>query len=164
RLYERGVIVALDLEHHSVAVADVDDAGIFARTADYARPGGRQGLEPDLRRFVRAVLAPHRRENAELGHVRRMSEDRDGALELLLRQPEFASEGGGDVAPVIHCNALTMPSKNALPSVLPSNGSVAFSGCGISPRIVRLSLRMPAIARAEPLKFTASERSPSGPQ
>src|SRR6266576_366546 len=110
------------------------------------------------------MLAPHRRENAELGHVRCPSQDCDGALELLFREPEFLGERSGDVAPTTHCNAPINPVKNALPSVLPSSGSVAFSGCGIRPRIVRLSLRMPAIARAEPLKFCASERPPSDPQ
>ncbi len=84
---KRGVIVALDLEDDGVAVADVDDPGIFSGSADHPRAGGRQPLEPDLRRFVRAVLAPHDREDAELGHVRRPAEDRDGALELLRRQP-----------------------------------------------------------------------------
>src|SRR5215468_12780778 len=107
------------------------------------------------------MLAPHRREHAELSQVRRTLEDREGALELLRRQPECGSEGSGDSAPAIHCNAPTRPSKNARPSVLPSSGSVAFSGCGIRPRIVRLSLRMPAIARAEPLTLSASVNSPA---
>src|SRR6266851_3756724 len=63
-----------------------------------------------------------------------------------------------------HCNALTRPSKNALPSVPPNSGSVAFSGCGIRPRMVRLSLKMPAMARAEPLKLSRSVSAPDGPQ
>jgi len=45
----RGVIVALDLEYNGVTIADIDDAGVLARTADHSRPGGRQCLEPDLR-------------------------------------------------------------------------------------------------------------------
>src|SRR5205823_1380469 len=36
-----GVVVALDLEDDRVAVADVDDPGILARSADHARPGCR---------------------------------------------------------------------------------------------------------------------------
>ena len=42
RLDERGVVVALDLEDDRVAVADIDDPGILARSADHARPRGRQ--------------------------------------------------------------------------------------------------------------------------
>src|SRR6516162_89120 len=163
-LDEGGVIVALDLEYDGIAVADVDDAGVLTRAADHAWPGGRQGLQPDLRGFVRTVLTPHRRKDAELGHIRRTPEDPDRAVELLLGQPVFGGEGRGDVAPTLHCNAPTRPSKNARPSVPPSSGSTAFSRCGIRPSPVRLLLKMPAIARAEPLKFAVSETPPSGPQ
>ena len=65
---------------------------------------------------------------------------------------------------MIYCSALTSPSKKAWPSVRPSSGSLAFSGCGIRPRTVRVSLKMPAIARAEPLKFASSLLSPLDPQ
>src|SRR6516165_12087414 len=108
------------------------------------------------------MLAPHRRKDAELGHIRRMPEDSDRAVELLLCQPVFRSKGRGDVAATLHCKAPTRPSKNALPSVPPSNGSTASSRCGIRPSTVWLLLKMPAIACAEPLKFPASERSPFG--
>src|SRR6266478_2239695 len=45
-LDKRGMVVALDLEDDGIAVADVDDAGIFARAADHARSRRWQGLEP----------------------------------------------------------------------------------------------------------------------
>src|SRR5215469_1456058 len=164
RFDKRGVIVALDLENDSVAVADVDDAGILARAANNLRSCSGQCLEPDLRRLVRAVLAPHHREYAELGDVGRAAEKLDRALEFLVGQPVLGREGGGDVTPVVHWSALTNPSKKARPSVPPSAGSVAFSGCGISPSTVRVSLKIPAIARAEPLKLSSSRSSPFGPQ
>ncbi len=97
-LDERGVVVALDLEDHRVAVTDIDDPGILPGAADDARPAGRQGAEPHLRRFVRAVLAPHRGDDAGLGQVRSAAEDRASALELLAGEAQLGSEFGGDVA------------------------------------------------------------------
>ena len=158
------MVVALDLEHDRVAVADIDHPGILARPADHPRPSGRQGLQPHLRGFVRAVLAPHHREDAEFGQVGRAAQDRDRALKLVLRQPMLGGDVRRDVAAAFHDKALARPSKKAVPSVPPSSGSVAFSGCGISPRTVRLALKMPAMARAEPLKFAASSRLPSAAQ
>ena len=63
-----------------------------------------------------------------------------------------------------YCNAPTRPSNKPCPSVPPKSGSVAFSGCGISPSTVRLSLKMPAIARVEPLTLSLSASSPAGLQ
>jgi hypothetical protein len=37
-----GMVVALHLEDHAVAIADIDHAGILARTLDDDRAGGRQ--------------------------------------------------------------------------------------------------------------------------
>ena len=71
----RRVVVALHLEHQRLAVADIDDAGVLARPADHLRPLGRQGAQPFLGGFVRAMLVPHRREDAELGEVRRPVQD-----------------------------------------------------------------------------------------
>ena len=39
----RGMVVALHLEDHGLAVPDVDDAGVFARTADDLRSRRRKG-------------------------------------------------------------------------------------------------------------------------
>ncbi len=44
-----GVVVALHLEDAGLAVADVDDAGVLARTADDARARGREFAAGDLR-------------------------------------------------------------------------------------------------------------------
>src|SRR5208282_5623086 len=49
RLDEGRVVMALDLEHDGIAIADVDDTGVLPRAADHARPRGRQCLEPNLR-------------------------------------------------------------------------------------------------------------------
>ena len=122
-LDERGVVVALDLEDDRVAVADVDDPGILARAADHPRAGGRQGAEPDLRRFVRAVLAPHRGEYAELGQVRGAPEDRAGALEFVRAEPVLGGKLGGDVAAdhVKHrcrCTGAVRPSRRGLRPLL----------------------------------------------
>ena len=66
-LDEARVVVAFHLEDGGLAVADVDDAGILARALDHPRRLGRQLLQMDARGFVGAVLAPHHREDAELG-------------------------------------------------------------------------------------------------
>ena len=43
-----GVVVALHLKDHAVAVADIDHAGILAGAVDHVRPGGRKRTEPLL--------------------------------------------------------------------------------------------------------------------
>ncbi len=47
-----GVVVGLHLEHDRLPVADIDDAGILARTLNDARAGGGQRTQPLLGRFV----------------------------------------------------------------------------------------------------------------
>src|SRR5204863_9263806 len=101
-LDERGMVVALDLEDDRVAIADIDDPGILAGSANHSLPAGRQGPQPDFRRFVRAVLAPHRGDNAGLGQVRGAPEDRAGALELLAAEAQLGRQFGGDVAAADH--------------------------------------------------------------
>src|SRR5690348_493778 len=66
-LDEGGVVMALHLENDGLAIADIDDARIFAWTLDDLRPFGRQRLQPLLRGFIRAVLVPHGGHDAELG-------------------------------------------------------------------------------------------------
>ena len=61
-----GVVVALHLEHAGVAIADVDDARILARPLDDPWRRGRQAPQMLSRRFVRALLVPHRRDDAQL--------------------------------------------------------------------------------------------------
>src|ERR1700755_2062959 len=60
------VVVALHLEDHGLAITDVDDAGVFARSLDHPRRLGRQSPQVQARGFIRAMLVPHRRENPEL--------------------------------------------------------------------------------------------------
>src|SRR5690348_14340639 len=168
RLDERRVVVALHFEDRGVAVADVDDAGVLAGAADDALTGGRQLLEPDLRRFVRTVLRPHHRKDAELGEIRRAAHDAAGALEFVLGKAELPRlvEGrrGFRAGVRTHAKASASEAKKPWPPVEPSSGSVAFSGCGINPRTLRPSFRIPAIARAEPLSLASSTISPASLQ
>ena len=55
-----------------------------------------------------------------------------------------------------HGSAPAKLSKITAPSTPPSNASAARSGCGMSPRMVRLPLKMPAILRAAPLGLQPS--------
>ena len=60
--------------------------------------------------------------------------------------------------------ASTSPSNSFLPSIEPSCGSVAFSGCGIMPSTFLVLLKIPAMLRAEPLGLLVASTVPSGPQ
>ena len=91
------MVVALHLEHDRLAVADIDDAGVLARALDHPGGLGRQALEMDARRFVRAVLVPHRRENPELGKARHAPDQFQDALILVRLQPMAGDELGGDL-------------------------------------------------------------------
>ena len=82
-----GVVVALHLEDDAVAIADIDDAGVFARPLDDLRAGGRQGAQPFLRGFVRAVLVPHGRKDAEFGEGRLAADEVEDALIFVGLQP-----------------------------------------------------------------------------
>src|SRR5438046_1933586 len=77
------VVVALQLEDHGLAVADVDHAGILARALDHPGRLGRQALQMKAGGFVRAVLVPHRREDAELGEGRLPPDQLQDALILV---------------------------------------------------------------------------------
>ena len=66
-LDEAGVVVRLDLEGDDVAAADIDDAGVFAGALHDELAAGGQLLQVQARALVRAVLAPHHAEDAELG-------------------------------------------------------------------------------------------------
>jgi hypothetical protein len=91
-----GVVVALHLEDHGLPVADVDDAGILARPLDHLGPLGRQGAEVDARRLVRAVLVPHRREDAELGEGRAAPQQVENAPVLVGLKPVRLRQCLGD--------------------------------------------------------------------
>src|SRR5579863_7238117 len=61
------MIVRLDLECAGPSIADVDDARVLPRALHDATAARGQTFQMHAGRFVRAVLAPHYAENAELG-------------------------------------------------------------------------------------------------
>ncbi len=68
RLDKRRMIVRFDLERACPAVADVDDAGVLARSLYHQLAARGQPLEMHPRRLIGAMLAPHDAENAQLRH------------------------------------------------------------------------------------------------
>ena len=90
------MVVALHLEHHRLPVADIDHAGILARPLDHPRRLGRQPPQMDARGFVRAVLVPHRREDAELGEPRHPADQFQNALVFVRLEAVRSDEFGGD--------------------------------------------------------------------
>ncbi len=91
------VVVALHLEDHRLAIADVDDAGILARALDHPWRLGRQSAQMEARGLVRAVLVPHRREDAEFGEGRDPADQLQDALILVGLEPVAGDELGGDL-------------------------------------------------------------------
>ena len=91
------MVVALHLEHDGLAVADVDHAGILARPLDHPRRLGRQATQMQPRRFVRAVLVPHRREDPEFGETRHPADQLEDALILVGLEAVAGDEFGGDL-------------------------------------------------------------------
>jgi hypothetical protein len=83
-----GVVVALDADGRRDAVTDVHDAR-RSRPGPTSTPRlGRESLQVDARRLVRAVLGPHHRVHRQLEVVRAPSEDRHDVVELVVGQPE----------------------------------------------------------------------------
>ncbi len=79
-LDERRVVVALDLERHGVALADVEDTGVLADAGQCLADRRllrdlTELLEVHLGRLVGAVLAPHHRVHRQLGAGRAATED-----------------------------------------------------------------------------------------
>ena len=95
-LDEGGVVVALHLEDDGVAVAEIDDAGVFAGALDDARPGGGQRLQPFLRGFVGTVLVPHGGENAKLGDGRLAADEFEDAAIFVGLEPVLGDKLGRD--------------------------------------------------------------------
>ncbi len=90
------VVVALHLEHDRKPVADIDDAGVLAGALDHPGRLGRQRAQMDFRGFVRAVLVPHRRENAELGEARLAADQLDDALVFVRLEAVLGDQLGRD--------------------------------------------------------------------
>src|SRR5262249_39156449 len=64
---DRGrVVVALDLERDRLALAEVEDTCVLARTLQDALARRRKSLQQQRRVLVAAVLAPEQREDCEL--------------------------------------------------------------------------------------------------
>src|SRR5207245_1906651 len=87
-----GVVVALDLERHRLALAEVDDARVLARPLEDARGRGGQAAEEPRRVLVRAVLRPEQREDGELEVVRLAAQQLADSVELPVGQAEGAME------------------------------------------------------------------------
>src|SRR5262245_45361610 len=164
------VIVALHLEHAGKPVADVDDAGIFAGPLDDPRALGRQCTQMNFRGFVRAVLVPHGRENAELGERRFPANELQDPVVFVLLEAVLGDKLGShadiirDHGYAARSNASASPANNPRPSVGPIAASTWFSGCGIMPSTLPRSFRMPAIALMAPLWFQFGSIKPSGEQ
>src|SRR3989338_5491505 len=158
------MVVRLDLEDCCEPVADVNGAGILARSLQHLGPFGRERFQVDARALVTAVLGPHHREQAELGEVGLAAEELQDAIVLVRLQLVTFENLRIDHAPATSAPALsdcTTDSKMSNPSALPSGDSHARSGCGISPTTLRVSLQMPAIADTDPFGFASSRSSPS---
>ena len=119
------MVVALHLEHTSQAIADIDDAGVLARPLDHMRTLGRQTAQMNLGGFIRAVLVPHRRKDAELGQGRLTPDQIEQTLVLVGLEAVFGDESGGDFDGSIHdshatfSNASVNPANSPRPSVRP---------------------------------------------
>ena len=90
------VVVALHLEDGGLPVADVDHAGILARAADHPRRLGRQLLEVDARAFVRAMLGPHDRKDAELDQIGLAAKRVEDAVIFVGGKAVLGDDLGGD--------------------------------------------------------------------
>src|SRR5262249_32165855 len=148
--------------------ADVDDAGVLAGALDDARPARRQPAQVDARRLVRAVLAPHDAEDAELGVGRRAAEDLVHATELVGAEPVLLRRRFVDRGFFFRRAHTRRPisarseANSILPSSEPSSASLARSGCGIRPNTLPRALHVPAMLATEPLGLAPSETPPVG--
>src|SRR6185369_5245907 len=84
RLDECRVIVRFDLERRAPAVAEIDNARILTWRNDHSWSSCRQSLQMNARRFIRAVLGPHDRENTEFGKTRFTAKQFLYSVEFLL--------------------------------------------------------------------------------
>ncbi len=89
--------MALDLERDRPPIADVDDPGVFFPCFDQnVWPGGGKFLQLFPRVLVGTMLAPHDRENPELGEVRFAPENFFDPLVFLRREAMFGDQIGRD--------------------------------------------------------------------
>src|SRR5919201_3097975 len=160
------VVVRLDLEHRRPTLADVDGAGVLARTLQDSVAVGRQASEKRLGGLVRAVLGPEHADHPELDVVRGAVEELARVLVLVLGESYLPQPPG--VYSDTHLTASDIASRtdrnSRRPSVPPSSGSAARSGCGIIPSTFPALLTIPAMLWADPLGFAAPTTRPSGRQ
>ena len=90
RLDGRGMVVALHLEGDRLALAEVDDACVLARTLEDARPLGREAPQEQRRMLVAAVLRPKEGEDGQLERIRIPLEQVADAFVFPVRQAERA--------------------------------------------------------------------------
>ncbi len=95
-LDEARVVVALHLEDAGQPVADVDDARVLAGALDHPRRRGRQAAQVLSRGLVRAMLVPHRRDDAELGQRRVAADERPEAVVLVRFEAVLGHKLGRD--------------------------------------------------------------------
>src|SRR3954468_20949704 len=101
------------------------------------------------------MLAPHHREDTELGFRGFALQDRADFIELEPREIAHAwgaaSDGTASAAlRPFELKLCTIDSRITRPSTEPSSASAARSGCGIIPITLRLALQMPAISSMDP--------------
>src|SRR5262249_52951074 len=84
------MVMRFDLVCNGQAIADIDDAGIFAGALQDGGPLCRKTPQMDARTLVAAVLAPHHAEDAELREVRFALQNADNLLVFALRQAVLA--------------------------------------------------------------------------
>jgi hypothetical protein len=84
------VVVALDLEGHRLALAEVDDARVLTRPLQDALALGREAAQQERRVLVSAVLRPEEGENGQLEVVRGAPEQTPDPVEFSVGQAERA--------------------------------------------------------------------------
>ena len=84
------MVVTLDSDRDSNAVADINDTCAFARPDEDPWRLCRQPAKVETRGLVRAVLGPHHRVHRELEVIRRPSEDLLDVIALVVGQSERA--------------------------------------------------------------------------
>jgi hypothetical protein len=86
------MVVAFDLERDRLALAEVDDAGVLARSLEDARRVGGEALQQPRGVLVRTVFRPEQREDGELEMVGLAAEQFADSVELPVREAEGAVE------------------------------------------------------------------------
>jgi hypothetical protein len=86
------MVVALDLERHRFAVAEIEHAGVLSRPLEDPLAARGQTLQRNRGVLVAAVLRPEQREHGELEVVRGPVKQLADTVELLVREAECTVE------------------------------------------------------------------------